>query len=322
MTAGAACRGLLAAMILCSLAACGGEALTRVVAADARLPHSIELTATPFFPQEDYQCGPAALATVLVASGVAVTPEELATKVFVPKLRGSLQAEMIAAAREYDRLAYRVEPEMHALLASLADQRPVLVLQNLGIERVPFWHYAVVVGFDAARDQVVLRSGKERRLTMSARRFADTWRRAQYWGVVATQPDQIPPSAPRAPVFEAAAGLESAKRLEAAAIAYAAAAERWPEDPVPMLGLGNVHYRQRQLAQAEAYFRRVLALDPGHAIARNNLAQTLLELGRSDEALREIEAARASLTDPRFAQALAETESAIRAAHGERVPAP
>ena len=29
---------------------------------------SIELDATPFFPQEDYQCGPAALATLLVYS--------------------------------------------------------------------------------------------------------------------------------------------------------------------------------------------------------------------------------------------------------------
>lgn len=322
MTAGAAYRGLAAAIILGSLAACGGGALTRIVAADARLPSALELESTPFFPQVEYQCGPAALATVVVASGVPVTPDLLATKVFVPKLQGSLQTEMIAAARGYDRLAYRVEPEMAALLATLADQRPVLVLQNLGIARVPFWHYAVVVGFDAARDQVVLRSGRDRRLTMPARRFADTWRRAQYWGIAVVPPDQIPPSAPRAPVFEAAAGLESAGRLEAAAIAYAVAAERWPEDPVPMLGLGNVHYRQRQLSAAETDFRRVLALDPSHAIARNNLAQTLLELGRWDEALREIEAAQASLTDSRFAQALAETESAIRAARGERSPAP
>lgn len=318
MTTGAACRGLAAAIVLCSLVACGGATLTRVVGADARLPAAIELDSTPFFPQVEYQCGPAALATVLVASGVAVTPDDLVTKVFVPKLQGSLQTEMIAAARGYDRLAYRVEPQMGALLATLADQRPVLVLQNLGIDRIPFWHYAVVIGFDAERDQVVLRSGKDRRLTQSARRFADSWRRAQYWGMAMVPPDQIPRSASRVPVLEAAAGLETAGRLAAASIAYGAAAERWPEDPVPILGLGNVHYRQRLLAAAETDYRRVLALDPGHAIARNNLAQTLLELGRPDEALQEIAAARASLTDSRFAQALAETESAIRAARGER----
>jgi tetratricopeptide (TPR) repeat protein len=322
MTAFTVYRGFAAAIALTSLCACGGATLTRVVEADARLPRAIELEATPFFPQVEYQCGPAALATVLAATGVAVTPDDLVTKVFVPKLEGSLQTEMIAAARGYDRLAYRVAPDMSALLATLADRQPVLVLQNLGIDAVPFWHYAVVVGFDSEREQVVLRSGTDRRLTMSARRFADTWRRARYWGIAAVSPGEIPASAPKASFIEAAAGLESAGRLEAALIAYQAAAQRWPDDPVPILGLGNVHYRQRALAAAEEDFRRVLALDPGHAIARNNLAQTLLELGRSDEALREIEAAQAALTDSRFAQALAETESAIRAARAERRRAP
>ena len=33
-----------------------------------------ELTDTPFFPQEEYQCGPAALATVLKAKGRDITP--------------------------------------------------------------------------------------------------------------------------------------------------------------------------------------------------------------------------------------------------------
>jgi hypothetical protein len=322
MTAFTACRGFAAAIAFSSLCACGGATLTRIAETDERLPRAIELEATPFFPQVEYQCGPAALATVLAASGVAVTPDDLVTKVFVPKLEGSLQTEMIAAARGYDRLAYRVAPDMGALLATLADRQPVLVLQNLGVDAVPFWHYAVVVGFDAEREQVVLRSGTDRRRTMSARRFADTWRRAQYWGIAAVPPGEIPVSASKASVIEAAAGLESAGRLEAASIAYEAAAKRWPDDPMPNLGLGNVHYRQRLLAAAEVDFRRVLALDPGHAIAGNNLAQTLLELGRPDEALREIEAARAALTDLRFAQALAETESAIRAARGERPRAP
>ena len=38
---------------------------------------AVELAQTPFFPQDRYQCGPAALATVLGAAGVHVTPEEL-----------------------------------------------------------------------------------------------------------------------------------------------------------------------------------------------------------------------------------------------------
>ena len=36
----------------------------------ADVPPRIELADTPFFPQDDYQCGPAALATLLGASGI------------------------------------------------------------------------------------------------------------------------------------------------------------------------------------------------------------------------------------------------------------
>src|SRR5437868_2835012 len=43
----------------------------------AGVPRHLELTQVPFFPQDEYQCGPAALATALSASGVKITPQEL-----------------------------------------------------------------------------------------------------------------------------------------------------------------------------------------------------------------------------------------------------
>ena len=44
-----------------------------------------ELADVPFFAKEDYQCGPAALATVLAHNGVDVTPDRLASRLFVPE---------------------------------------------------------------------------------------------------------------------------------------------------------------------------------------------------------------------------------------------
>src|SRR5688572_3797890 len=293
------------------LAGCGGPSLTRL---SESLPPAVELTQTPFFAQTEYQCGPAALATALGASGVSVAPEDLVSAVYVPQLKGSLQAEMIAATRPYDRLAYRVAPSLAALLATLAEGHPVLVLQNLGVDSVPFWHYAVAIGYDTARDELLLRSGTERRASVSARRFEGSWRRAQHWGIVVVQAGQIPRSATSAAYLEAAAGLESAGRLDAALTAYEAAATRWPGEPVALLGQGNVHYRKGRLDAAQSAFRAAVALQPQDAVARNNLAQVLLELGRTEEALEEIEEARKVLTDPRFADSLAATESAIRAA--------
>ncbi len=117
----------------------------------------MELSATPFFPQSDYQCGPAALATVLTASGVTTTPEALVPKVYLPGRQGSLQPELVAAARQYDRLAYVLEPALAQVVAEVAAGRPVLVMQNLGLASYPVWHFAVVVGYDREAEQLVLR---------------------------------------------------------------------------------------------------------------------------------------------------------------------
>src|SRR5262245_57366042 len=90
----------------------------------------VELQDTPFFPQTAHQCGPAALATVLGASQVRTTPEELARLVYLPGRRGSLQIEMQAAPRQFGRIGYRIQPELAAILGELDAGRPVLVLHN------------------------------------------------------------------------------------------------------------------------------------------------------------------------------------------------
>jgi hypothetical protein len=60
---------------------------------------SLELEDTPFYPQKEYQCGPASLATLLVASGVCVDPDILVPLVYLPGRRGSLQLELMSASR-------------------------------------------------------------------------------------------------------------------------------------------------------------------------------------------------------------------------------
>lgn len=60
-------RGWLAGLVLV-LAGCAGQQPMLPPQSD-RLPERVELSQTPFYPQEIYQCGPAALATLLVQRG-------------------------------------------------------------------------------------------------------------------------------------------------------------------------------------------------------------------------------------------------------------
>lgn len=247
---------------------------------------AVELTGTPFFPQKKYQCGPAALATVLGASGRDVTAEALVGEVYLPGRGGSLQVEMMAAARRQGRVPYLLEAPaandpapLEPLLTELDGGRPVLVLQNLGIAFLDRWHYAVLVGYDRAADELVLRSGTERREVMSARRFLRTWERGGGWAVVLLRPGALPADPQPQRYLRAAAAFERNGAPEQRAAAFAAATERWPGQALAWIGLGAAHYDAGLLSEAAAAFRQAIAQEPAQAVARNNLAQVMLDAG-------------------------------------------
>lgn len=265
------------------LAGCAGSPLLSERVASA-FAEPVELAEVPFFPQEAYQCGPAALATVLNWSGVAVTPEALTPQVYLPERKGTLALELIAAARRHGRVPYVLRPELEALLAEVAAGHPVLVLQNLGLDWLPRWHYAVVVGFDLGRGEIVLRSGRLARRVTQLSVFERTWRRGDYWAMVALPPERLPRTAEELPYLKAVAALERVGRHAEAAQAYSAALARWPDSLPARFGLGNMRYALGDLTGAEAAFRRLLQDHPDYAPAWNNLAQVLADQGRFGEA--------------------------------------
>ncbi len=161
-------------------------------------------------------CGPSALATVFHRSGLEISSERLAEQVYVPRRRGSLQIEMVAATRRHDRLAVLVDGNLQAILDELKLDRPVLVLQNLGLKRFPVWHYAVVIGYDPDDDSFILRSGTTKRLVIRRSRFARTWARAERWAIVVLKPGELPQSQDATTYVNAVVGLESTGRLHAA----------------------------------------------------------------------------------------------------------
>lgn len=272
-------------LIALALAGCaGGSPLLSPEVDYNALPHSVELVQTPFFPQEDYQCGPAALATVLTDTGLDVTPDDLVAKVYIPGRRGSLQVELLAATRSLGRLPYVIQPELSVLMAEVAAGRPVLVLHNLGLKFAPVWHYAVVVGYDAGNDHFIMRSGTIERRLMPASRFARTWTASENWGMVALRPGELPAMPVQANYLQAAAALEAVGQTDEAAAAFNVAVEYWPQSSVALFGLANAYYSGGDLVKAEEIYRLSLELEPDSVAILNNLAQVLLDQGRCMEA--------------------------------------
>lgn len=267
------------------LSACAGR-VVHVPASHSlqHLPSYVLIDQVPFYAQEAYQCGPAALAMMFNYRGLNTTPELLKDRVYIPQRRGSLQIELIAAARERDLLVYPVPRQLEAILTELDAGNPVLVMQNLAVSWLPRWHYAVAIGYDLPRREMILHSGLESARRESFAAFMRAWSKADYWGRVMLPPNQIPATAEPLVFLSAASDLEQTGRLQSAELAYKAAYQRWPDQPAAVFGLGNVTWSQNRREESLGYFQEVVRRFPQFKAGWNNLGVALAAFGCAREA--------------------------------------
>jgi hypothetical protein len=271
-------RNVLMLAFFLLLNACAATGVREAVQ-NKDLPRQHELTKTPFFPQELYHCGPAALATALNAIDINVTPDQLVPEVYIPARQGSLQIEMLAASRRHGALSVKVAPRLDAVLKEVAAGNVVVVMQNLGLSWAPSWHYAVVVGYNLEQEKVWLRSGTFERFEMTLSTFQRTWARSEYWAFVALKPGSLPASDDPDAVAKAIVAFEKNSNKKDAYLSYDAAVKRWPDHLVLLMGLGNSAYALGNYSHATSAFREATAAHPDSAAAHNNLANMLMILG-------------------------------------------
>jgi len=183
----------------------------------------------PFYPQQAYYCGPTTLAEVANFYGQSQTPDAIAPNLFIPERKGSLQLEMKSAARQLDLLAYTQNANLNQLLTLVSQNVPVIVLQNNGIELMPKWHYAVVVGYDLAVKEVILHTGVTKNYRLNFATFERTWQRANYWMLVAMPPDITVDALDAFIYIKAGQSLLDTQRKSAGEQALKAAMKQWPE---------------------------------------------------------------------------------------------
>ena len=254
------------------------------------LTGKVELTEVPFFPQEDFQCGPASLAMALNAANVHTTPEELVDQVYIPARKGSLQVEMLAATRRHGMVAYELSPKLADVLKEIAAGTPVIVLENYGFSLPPFgdfpqWHYAVAIGYDFSEGRIMRRSGSHARQTMPFSVFEYLWKKDGHWAMVAVPPDRIPTTATEERYTSAVIALEKSGQIKAANVAYRSLLGRWTNSYAGLMGLGNTAYAMQDKKSAETAFTLATQKNPESVAAFNNLATVLADIGKVNEAL-------------------------------------
>jgi len=276
--------GLLFSTFLVLLSGCGLLMTTPNPLQDLPVPRQVELTKVPFFTQGDDLCGPASISMVLNYRGMDLTPQKLEPLIYIPGKKGSLQTEMLAVTRRFGYIPYVIEPNLVALAKEIGAGNPVVILQNLGLSWYPKWHYAVVVGYDIDRDVFILRTGNTERKEMSRHWFSRYWAGSENWAMVAMPPDRLPATAEEHKYVSSVAALERLNVWPQITIAYQTAIAAWPKSFLAHLGLGTAYYHQHKLGLARDNYQIAVNLEPGSAIAHNNLAQVLFELGQVKQA--------------------------------------
>ncbi len=172
--------GLLAALCL-ALAACASLPPGFVPPAVGNAVPGV-----PFHAQEDYQCGPASLAGVLNFLGDPATPEEIASAVFRPDLRGSVSLDLALYPRGRGLSSRFFRGTPADLTAAVDAGRPLVLMLDQGLAGVRYFHFAVLTGY---RPQgAVLNSGREQGLLVPWASFLAQWAGADNWTLEVTRP--------------------------------------------------------------------------------------------------------------------------------------
>src|SRR3989304_4763405 len=146
----------------------------------------------PFYPGEDYQCGPSVLAGVLNNLGYDIAPEDISREIYLRKVKGTLNIDMVSFARRLEDITVtEFYGDLTLLRENLSMGYPLIVFVDLGIWSIRKGHYMLVVGYDDSIGGVIVYSGAEKDKVIGYKEFMRMWERGGYWALRIARAGQI-----------------------------------------------------------------------------------------------------------------------------------
>ena len=170
------------AAFIAALPGCGASSFDAVRPGLEARGHYIE--GVPFVKQAEFDCGPAALASILSFRGKAADLERITASVYLPKLRGTLPMDLERYAKDEGFKTSSSAGTHSSLRSAIRSNIPVICLLDLG-----FWfyrqpHFVTVIGFDDGNSLFIMHDGGTPNRTMGYGDFERNWARAGKWMIV------------------------------------------------------------------------------------------------------------------------------------------
>lgn len=164
---------LLAAIAAVVIGCAGTQELKRPA-------EGLYIEGVPFLAQDEYMCGPAALASVIGYYGAGTGMDDVAKEVYSSKLKGTLPMDLLIFARQKGFEVKYYKGNLDDLKASLKRKEPLILFLNLGYSFYPVGHYVVAVGMDEGSSVVFAHSGMEKEQAYPMSELQEAWSKTGY----------------------------------------------------------------------------------------------------------------------------------------------
>jgi predicted double-glycine peptidase len=144
-----------------------------------QIEKTVLINKVPFYPQEDYQCGPASLAGVMNYWGSDIRPEDIAKDIYSASARGTLDIDMFIYANKKGFQSEQYAGRWEDLKEKIDGGYPLVVLVDYGFFAYQANHFMVVVGYNEAG--VTVNSGKTEHAFIEKEKFLRSWGKTNYW---------------------------------------------------------------------------------------------------------------------------------------------
>ncbi len=250
---------------------------------------SFYLENVPSVAQETYQCGPAALESVIRYWGGSADAGSIGKTLYRSRTGGVFNFSLAQYMKTIDFWSEIHEELGQADLKRWLRKRvPPIVMLDSGTLWVRTYHFIVLKGFDDRLRIFYANTGVLETQAIDYGEFDRRWKKADHWSLIVSPPEKVNWELDEAQSIEIALIFEKNGNLSQAERWVESALSKNPESLTTKFNLANIYSKSNRSEQAKIIYQELLNKNPSRSEISNNLAWIYYEEGRYDDALKVI----------------------------------